>query len=250
MKFYEVLNSINQTINGPIMNLIKSLNFPVLTVFLLGILGSTAPCQITTNLGAIGLITKESGDKKKLLQSTLYYTTGKVVVFLFYGLLIMIFNVEIQKVSIPIFSFIRKFMGLFVILIGLYILGVINLKGSIGNSLLNNMEGYIKKYKILHPSFIMGVIFSLAFCPTLFWLFFGIVVPLSIKSSFGVIFPVIFALGTLIPLIVIVIGLAFGKESAKGNIKSLRKFEKPVKMLGGIILIAFGIIDSLIYWFG
>ena len=236
-------------ISEPIMNISKAINVPILAAFLIGILGSTAPCQITTNLGAIGFIAKEGVDRKELLKNTIWYALGKIAVFLFYGILITLFNIELQKVSIPIFSVVRKFMGIFVILIGLYILGVINLKGSVGNTLANNSEAYIKKFPKLHPSFKMGVLFSLAFCPTLFWLFFGLVVPLSIKSTLGVIFPAFFALGTLVPLATVVLAIYFGKSKTVVDVKSVRKLQKFFKIAGGIVLVVLGVLDSFIYWF-
>lgn len=236
-------------VSEPLMNLSKAVHIPILAVFLIGVLGSTAPCQITTNLGAIGFIAKEGADRKDLLRNAIWYSLGKLAVFLFYGILITLFNIELQKVSIPIFSVVRKFMGIFVILIGLYILGVINLKGSVGNTLAKNSEAYIKKYPRLHPSFKMGVLFSLAFCPTLFWLFFGLVVPLSTKSTLGVIFPVFFALGTLIPLAAVVLAIYFGKSKTAVDVKSVKKYQKFFRIVGGIVLVVLGVLDSIIYWF-
>lgn len=231
------------------MNMSKAVNMPILAAFLIGVLGSTAPCQITTNLGAIGFIAKEGIDRKALLKNVIRYALGKVAVFLLYGVLITLFNIELQKVSIPIFSVVRKFMGIFVILIGLYILGVINLKGSVGNALADNSEAYMKKLPKLHPSFKMGVLFSLAFCPTLFWLFFGLVVPLSIKSTIGVIFPVFFALGTLVPLAAVILAICFGKNKATVDVKSVRKYQKFFRITGGVVLVVLGVLDSFIYWF-
>ena len=125
-------------------------------------------------------------------------------------------------------------------------MGLFNLKGSIGNSLIANVENFIHKFRIFNSSFIMGLLFSLAFCPTLFWLFFGIIVPLSFKSYLGIIYPAIFALGTLMPMILM---LLLGKVNLKSNIKRYNKIQKIMRYFGGLLLITFGLIDSLIYWF-
>lgn len=230
------------------MNFSSNINVPIIAAFLIGILGSTAPCQITTNLGAVGFISKKGTTKTKLLQNIFWYSLGKIIVFLFYGVLIYLFNINISKLSIPLFSFVRKFIGLSVIIIGLYILGAINLKGSIGSFIIINAEKYSNKLKIFNTTLVMGILFSLAFCPTLFWLFFGIVVPLSLKSSIGFIYPVIFAIGTLIPMLCLIFILFLGKDNLNINIKSLRKGEKTFKICGGLLLIIFGLIDTLIYW--
>lgn len=218
----------------------------MLSVFLLGILGSTAPCQITTNLGAIGYLSKESTNKKKIIKNTIWYITGKLLVFLLYGVLIKVFNTKLQQVSMPIFQFIRKLVGPLVILIGLYIVGIINLKGSLGNSLSTKIEEHIRKNNKFNSSFILGIVFSLAFCPTLFWLFFGLVVPISLKSTAGFLLPVIFAVGTAIPMLIIILLLLLG--NGKSSVKLIRKLQNFLRILGGIILFAIGVIDTLIYW--
>ncbi|MFW2488073.1 sulfite exporter TauE/SafE family protein [Clostridium chromiireducens] len=161
----------------------------------------------------------------------------------------MIFKFNIQNSSIPFFSFVRKLMGPSIIIIGFYILGIIHLKGSIGNSLINNVENFIKKFKLFNSSFVMGIIFSLAFCPTLFWLFFGIIVPLSFNSYLGIIYPPIFALGTLMPMMLILFIIFIGKVNLKPNKKIYNRIQKITRYLGGFLLIFFGFIDSLIYWF-
>lgn len=240
---------LNRFLSDPIMNFSKNSTIPLLGVFLIGILGSTAPCQLTTNLGAIGYITKDSTNSKKLFKNTLWYTLGKLIIFLFYGILIILFKFNIQSSSIPFFSLFRKLMGPTIVIIGFYILGLFNLKVSIGNSLIANVENFIGKFKIFNPSFIMGMMFSLAFCPTLFWLFFGIIVPLSFKSYLGIAYPSIFALGTLMPMILMLLLIFIGKVNIKSNIKRYNKIQKIMRYFGGLLLIIFGLLDSLIYWF-
>ncbi|WP_189910954.1 sulfite exporter TauE/SafE family protein [Clostridium cochlearium] len=215
----------------------------------MGILGSTAPCQITTNLGAIGYLSRESTNKRKIIINTIWYITGKLLVFLSYGLLILVFNINIQQASIPLFEFMRKLTGPLVILIGLYILGLVKLKASIGISLSSKIESYINKQGKFNSSFLLGIIFSLAFCPTLFWLFFGLTIPISIKAPMGFLFPIIFALGTLVPMLMIIFLLSLGKTNINSSIKLLRKFQKSLRPLGGLALTIIGFIDTLIYWF-
>ncbi|MGV8980629.1 urease accessory protein UreH domain-containing protein [Clostridium sp.] len=240
---------LNRLLSDPIMSLSRNSTIPLLGVFLIGILGSTAPCQLTTNLGAIGFITKEGSSNKRLLKNALWYSIGKLTIFLLYGIFIILFKVNIQRSSIPFFTLFRKLMGPAVIIIGFYILGILNLKGSIGNSFISNIGNFTRKFKLFNSSFIMGLIFSLAFCPTLFWLFFGIIVPLSFKSPFGIIYPSIFALGTLMPMFLMLLLIFVGKTNLKSNTKKFSKVQKIVKIFGGLLLIIFGLIDSFIYWF-
>ena len=47
------------------------------------------------------------------------------------------------------------------------------------------------------------VFFSLAFCPTMFVLFFGTLLPLSLPYNYGYLFPTFFSIGTALPIVVL-----------------------------------------------
>jgi len=102
LKLYDIYNFINQIVREPIINLSENIDFPIIAVLLLGILGSTAPCQITTNLGAVGFISKKGMNKKTLIENTIWYILGKILVFTIYGVIISLFNIQLQRASIPL----------------------------------------------------------------------------------------------------------------------------------------------------
>lgn len=82
------------------------------------------------------------------------------------------------------FPWIRKIMGPLLILVGLYMVGLIKLPP--------------------FGSFMLGFSFSLAFCPTMFILFFVTLMPIVLSSYYGFILPSIFAFGTALPLILFI----------------------------------------------
>lgn len=231
------------------MQLSQNLNVPVISAFLIGLLGATAPCQLSTNLGAIGFLANKGLDIRKLVKNTFWYTSGKILVFLFYGLLIITFKINFQQKFIFVFSFARKVTGPFVIVVGLSLLGIVKSKLFLGKSLMDNFDTYSSKLKVFNPAFIMGIFFSFAFCPTLFWLFVGLIVPLSLKSSIGLIYPVIFAFGTLVTMVIILLILGLRKKRNENTIRLFRKIERVVRTIGGILIILFGVIDTIIYFF-
>ncbi|MGF6953943.1 cytochrome c biogenesis protein CcdA [Neobacillus sp. B4I6] len=70
-------------------------------------------------------------------------------------------------------------MGPLLIIVGLFMLGFIKLKGT-----LNLLKGS-KEYKSENPfgSFMLGFSFSLAFCPTMFLLFFVTLMPVVLSQN-------------------------------------------------------------------
>ena len=71
----------------------------------------------------------------------------------------------------------------------------------------------------------LGLVFALAFCPYSGVLYFGMLVPLTVTSASGLYLPVIFAVATGIPVIIIAWVLAY-TVSGIGNVyNKLKSFE-------------------------
>ena len=56
--------------------------------------------------------------------------------------------------------------------------------------------------KGLLGSFLIGAIFALAFCPYSGALYFGMLIPMTISSVDGLFLPIVFALGTGLPVLI------------------------------------------------
>ena len=96
-------------------------------------------------------------------------------------------------------------------------------------------------------AYLLGVVFSFAFCPTLFWLFFGLTVPLALRSPGGLAFPGLFAVGASLPLLAMtaVVGAGLGAGRLVGR---FRRAERALRMAAGTVLILAGIHDTIVYW--
>jgi cytochrome c biogenesis protein CcdA len=138
-------------------------------------------------------------------------------------------------------------LGPLFIFIGLFLLGFIHLRGTVGFSLMDKLNIISKKVGGKIGSFIMGVAFSLGFCPTMFWLFFGILMPLTLKSSMGMLFPPIFAIGTAIPLLLL-IGLFLGFGVDRMIVKKVKNWGVAIQRVTGVFFILWGISDTYMYW--
>jgi cytochrome c-type biogenesis protein len=89
LEWYAWLSQLNAALNEPLTAWSERLNIPVLTALLLGLLGSTAPCQLTTNASAMALVARRLADVKGAWKMALAYTAGKVVVYTLVGGLIL-----------------------------------------------------------------------------------------------------------------------------------------------------------------
>jgi len=87
----------------------------------------------------------------------------------------------------------------------------------------------------------LGMIFALSFCPVSAALFFGSLIPLSLKAGSQITLPALYGIGTGLPVVVFAIGLAAGAHAVSATIKRLGGIEKWARRTTGGIFIAVGI---------
>ena len=199
---YDILSSISRLLSSPIVNLMyETKQIPLLASFLLGIVGALAPCQLTGNISAITFYGNKSLQTKKQWSEALLFITGKAVVYSCLGLAAWMIGQEFQTTITSFFAVFRKVIGPFILFLGLFLFGVFNLNwitrifGFIPTTHKNGKWG----------SFLMGGSFSIAFCPTMFVLFFLTLMPMVLSSNYGIILPSVFSIGTSLPLFILMI---------------------------------------------
>lgn len=244
-RMYSFLSQISNLLSQPFLNIANSTTaIPILSAFVLGIVGAMAPCQITGNLGAITLYSNQSLQKGIAWKELLLFILGKIIAFSGLGLIVWLMGKEIQSTLTLYFPWLRKLIGPILILVGLYLLGLFKMYWNV--TLFKIPERFLKKGKI--GSFLMGFGFSLAFCPTMFVLFFVTLMPLVYSTSYGVILPSIFAIGTSIPVIFFIFILWYLGFSGT-LMKKGRQAGRFVQKAAGIVMILLGILDTITYWF-
>ncbi|MBO1915412.1 sulfite exporter TauE/SafE family protein, partial [Microvirga sp. 3-52] len=93
----------------------------------------------------------------------------------------------------------------------------------------------------------LGASFSLAFCPTMFVLFFLWLMPLVVTTSYGFVLPAVFGVATSLPLIVLFFFIWFF-DAKRIIMKRSIKTGRIVQRLAGALLIIIGIADTITFW--
>lgn len=241
---YSLLSQISAVLSKPFFIMANSLeSWPTIFALILGLVGALAPCQLTGNISAVTLYGNRSIQKKIAWKDVLFFTFGKVVAFSILGVMVWLLGKGVEQNLTSYFPWLRKLMGPLLIIVGLVVIGFIKLKGT-----LNLFKGS-KEYKHENPfgSFMLGFSFSLAFCPTMFVLFFITLMPIVLSSPYGFILPSIFALGTAIPLL-IVIAIIWYLGGSGVVMKKGRKFGVVIQRIAGVLILLLGIFDTLTYW--
>lgn len=242
---YQFFSQISNLLSQPLINIgLNTASIPILSAFILGIVGAVAPCQFTGNIGAITVYGNQSLQRNVAWRGVFFFILGKVVVFTSFGLLIWLVGYEVKETLLLSFPWLRRLVGPLMIVIGLFMLGVIKFYKTL--SFGSIPQRFQEKGSL--GAFLMGVSFTLGFCPTMFSLFFVTLMPMATAVSYGAILPVIFAIGTSVPLLIAIFLIWYLDLGGKLIRKEGMKLGRIVQKLAGVILLILGVLDTISYW--
>jgi len=217
--------------------LIDNYNIPLLTAFLLGVLTSISPCPLATNITAIAYISKEIKTVKNTLLNGLFYTLGRGIGYTLLATLIY-FGLSSFQISNIFQGWGDKILGPVLIIIGLIMFGVIKINLGTKNEKIEKLKEWLASKRYI-GSLLLGVLFALAFCPYSGVLFFGILIPLVLRSPESLLLPPLFALGTGLPVIIFSFLIAFSMQKVSRAFQITQKVEKVMRYaVASVFLIA------------
>ncbi|MBI5879898.1 MAG: sulfite exporter TauE/SafE family protein [Chloroflexi bacterium] len=243
--YYALLGTFLRTFSPGLNDLADQVNIPLVSVLIFGLIGAMSPCQLTTNLTALAWVSRGGTDQVAVARASLAYLLGKAMVYTLVGSAAILIGTQLQQAAIPIIVASRRAMGPLLIVAALVMLGVFRLNVSFGQRLSGWLE---TRARGARSSFLLGVALSLAFCPTLFWLFFGLTLPLAVASAGGFAFPAVFAAGTTLPLLLLSTLIAGGVGSVGAMLRSARRLDVWVARAAAIVFLLAGINETVLYW--
>lgn len=243
-EWYVVLSQASVFLAGPLGEISTRLELPLASAFLFGLIGAVAPCQLTTNVSAMAYLSREGG-RCAAGKEAGAFVLGKILVYTVLGGLALALGAQLQRAAIPAAVVTRRALGPILLLIGLSLLGAFRLRGGFGTRLSSRLQA-LPPTSGAARAFLMGGAFALAFCPTLFWLFFGLTVPLGLESPMGFVFPALFAIGTSVPVLLLGAWLAAG-GSREAQMR-LGRASRILTRVAGAVFVLAGLNDTLTYW--
>jgi cytochrome c-type biogenesis protein len=225
--------------------LAQSREIPWLAAFALGLLTAVSPCPLATNITATAYIAKGFTEKRQVLWSGVLYTAGRALSYTLIGLVVY-FGASKFHVARFFQGNGEKFLAPVLILIGLIMLGVIKLD-FLGK--INITEKLSDRFKNrgLTGALLLGVLFALAFCPYSGALYFGMLLPMTVASADGLYLPLIFALGTGLPVLLFTYLIAFSMEKVGKYFNAIQRAEKVMRYVAGAVFLLTGVYYALIF---
>lgn len=230
-----------------LQSLLENSSIPAITAFILGILTSVSPCPLATNITAIGFISKDIENHHRIFINGLLYTLGRIVTYTVLGFIIIPILREgasmfmIQK---AVSKYGEMFIAPILILVGLFMLDIIKL-----NIPQINIGGEgLKKVKGGWGALLLGILFALAFCPTSGVFYFGMLMPLAAAETGGYLLPVIYAIATGLPVILVAWILAYSVAGIGRFYNNVQIFGKWFRKAVAVLFIATGIYYAIIFY--
>jgi cytochrome c-type biogenesis protein len=224
--------------------LAQNRDIPLIAALALGLLTAIAPCPLATNITATAFIAKTINSKKKVLFSGLLYTLGRMFSYTVIGAIIY-FGANTFQIAKIFQGNGEKYIGFVLVILGLIMLDIIKFNFIKGGNWVDQLSDQFKTKGLL-GAFLLGALFALAFCPYSGALFFGMLIPMTIKS--GLAMPVAFSVGTGLPVILFAFVIAFSMEKLGIYFKAITKIEKIMRILAGVTFIVTGLYYINIYF--
>jgi len=226
--------------NEFVLNFTQSGGWPVISAFLIGLLAAISPCPLTTNITALAFISRNVTDRKYVAVAGALYTLGRMVSYFTVGAIIILAGVNVPGLANALQSSGEIFMGPLLIVVGILMLGIIKIPALRGGGRLARIGEKVARRRWL-GAFLLGVVFALAFCPYTALLFFAVLIPLSIKSTAGITFPAVFAIGTGLPVLIFAVLLSFSVSKVSKWLNKVTAAEKWVRRIAAVVCIGVGI---------
>lgn len=232
--------------------------------FALGILTSISPCPLATNIAAVSYVGRKVGSPYAVLAAGGLYTLGRCLLYLALAGLFAVTALKISAVSVFLQTQAPLVLAPVFLLIGMFLVGLITSTvggASMSESMQKRIDGMGAWGALL-----LGVLFAVSFCPTSAAWFFGLLALMmgseagqvaSLLQQWGVqlgqsppggtlVLPLIYGIGTAIPVLLLAFLLAFGAGAIGKTYNALTKLEWWARQITGWLFIALGCYFSLV----
>jgi len=217
-----------------------NLSMPALSALLLGLITAISPCPLATNIAALGYVSRRATERRYAVITGALYTLGRMFSYSVIGVIIIVAGLEIPGVASFLQDFGEQALGPILIVVGAIMLTANRISLRLGGGRLSALGAKVADWGMI-GGFLLGALFAFAFCPYSAALFFGVLIPLALKSAGGVALPAVYAIGTGLPVLVFGVLLSLSVARVSSWLNAITRAEKIIRAVVSIIFIGVGI---------
>jgi cytochrome c-type biogenesis protein len=234
----------------------------------LGVLTSISPCPLATNLAAISYVGRKVGNSRAVMAAGLLYTLGRCLLYLALAVLLTGTAMSIPAVSLFLQKYMHLILGPIFLVLGAFLVGLITT--SLGGATMSDRMQRRVDAMGIWGAFLLGMLFAVSFCPTSAAWFFGLLALMmgseagaitAVLAKVGIslpeaslpgstfVLPVIYGVGTAVPVILVAFVLAYSARSVGKTYSILSKIEWWARQATGCLFVLLGAFFALKYVF-
>lgn len=217
----------------------------------LGLLTATSPCPLATNIAAISYVGRRVDRPTLVLSGGLIYALGRTVSYVLVALLVVQGVLSLSALSMFLQRSLNLVLGPVLVVVGLLLLDVIPWPwtGASSSRFFERVQQRADRLGLWGAG-LLGLAFALAFCPVSAALFFGSLVPLSVKHHSPLLLPSLYGVGTAVPVVAFSFLLAFSANGISRAFDALTLIERWMRRLTAVVFLLVGSYYCLVYVFG
>lgn len=217
-------------------------DIPLVTALVLGLIVAVNPCQLAINISALSYLSKKELGTGNFFTHSLLYAFGRILTYTILGWVMICLigggrNVEavmsLYDHSETIIPFLLLILGIYLLVRGLF-------PHKHHSDDCHNSGRIIKRNGPL-GAIMLGIALAFAFCPESAVCYFGLLLPLSVTSSVGLLMPLIFAIGAALPVAAIAWTMNKATNKALAVSSAFERAQQIINIVMGVGLIGFAI---------
>lgn len=205
--------------------------FALVTTLLLGLMTIIDPCTLFLSIAAIGYIDQDVLDRGLVVRKGIAFALGKLLAYTTLAVPFLWGVMTIEPIETFLETYGEPFLAGFMIACGIVLLFVAPRH--------HHHHLHTTHYKGAWGAFGLGVVLALVICPHAL-IYFITMINMSFESPMPWLLPILFGLGSGVPIMVLAWLIAFGATSLGTMTHQLEVFEKWFRYICGILFIGAG----------
>ena len=211
----------------------------IFTAFLLGLLTILDPCTLMTSITAISYIDKEINNRRKVLTNGLMFVSGKLATYVLLSIPFLM-GAQTEGIQSILSHWGEPILAGFMLICGIVLL----FSGHHHHEHDHGISKWLKETDSKESwlwSFILGIFFAIAFCPHRLVYFLTMIdITLTLPTTWSWLMPVVFSLGTGLPIMLIAWLVSYSAVSIGNLTSKMSAFEKWFRHICAVLFIVLG----------
>ena len=223
-------------------------NVPIFTALLLGLFTAVNPCQLITNITAIGFIGKNMKSKKLIFLYGVLYILGRVLSYTSLGALLIYMlhsGLDTLHLQSAVSQWGERLLAPVLLAIGILMLLDNHLHTCRWGKNVTDRAEWLRG---AWGSVFLGMVFAMAFCPASAFMFFGLLIPMSATTTGGYALPALYAIATGLPVIVVLWIIARSMSNISGIYTKIQALQQRLNRFVAILFILAGLYFIHVYF--